>query len=134
MSLYKQWNTNKEEEKDGLIMDHGDGVKFLVARAGGANKRYLRTLRKLSKPMLRKIQTKTATPEELRELTMDTFIAACLRGWEGVSDEEGKVMECNPENAKKLFTDLPDLFDALQEDAQEAALYRDTELEEDAKN
>ena len=134
MNLYKQYKTNAQEEKDGIIMDHGDGTKFMVARAGGANKRYSRALRKLTLPHRRAIQTETISDAKAREIQIDAFIAACLRGWEGVSDAEGNKLECTPENAKKLFTDLPDLFDILNEDAAKASLYREASLEEDAKN
>lgn len=139
MSLYKNFATNNDLENKGVELSYGINedkteIIFYVARAGKANKAYQKALEVTFKPYRRSIQLGTMTEELASKLTLDVFATTILKGWENVQDENGKAMAFNKENAIKLLTDLPELYDDLTEKANNVANFRDETLEEDAKN
>lgn len=138
MSLYKQFATDKNAEKDGVLLDYTTDTKrpcrFRVARMSPTNQRYAARLRALTKPYERQIALDTLPPEKTREIQVNVFVDAILLGWEGVTDENGVDLPFSRENARKLFADLPDLFDDLQGQASRAATFRAADLEDAAKN
>lgn len=134
MSLYKQFKTNPSVEQDGVILDYGDGVKIRIARAGGANKAFLRAVEAFARKHRRQIQLDTLPEDTSREILREIVATTVVLGWEGVEDEAGNPMPFTKENAIKLFTDLPDLFSDLYAQAQNAALFREEIREADAKN
>ena len=134
MSLYTKYKANKNEEVHGLIFHKGKDIYFKLARAGGENKAYGRLLKKLTKPHRRAIQRETMDEEQVKEMMMDAFIGTCLKDWAGVKTPDGKALKFSESNAKKLFTDLPELYAELQEDAADAQNYLQGDREDDAKN
>lgn len=134
MSLYKQFKTDAKLEKEGLTLDFGDGVTMLVARAGGSNDRYAKRMEVLSKPYRRQIESGTVDRKVLERVVIEVFAETVVLGWNGVTDEDGKPLEFNRINAIKVFTDLPDLFAEVQEQASKSALFRLSLNEQDAKN
>lgn len=143
MSL-KQFQTNPELEKSGIVIDYGD-FRIKIARAGGNNKRFAKIMDAKTKPFRRAIQTETMDNEKAMDLVREGYAEAVVLDWEtkvdgkfkqGIEDleNEGKLIEVTPTNIFKTFKALPDLFTEIQEQAQKAALFR-TELKEaDAKN
>lgn len=146
MSLFKQFKTDAEVEKKGILLDYGpnkdlepvDGVHpriaIRVARAGGSNEAYLKRLEARAKPLRRQIQMETVDRTQLEQLVKDVYAETVVLGWENVTDVDGKLMEFNKQNCIKLFEALPDLFQDIQEQSQRAALYRASIREDDAKN
>jgi hypothetical protein len=139
MSLYKQFATNTDLEKRGIYLDFGPNSKgqptrFLVARAGGANSAYLKAMEHKVKPIKRQIQNETIELAQIERLTMEVYCQTVVLGWEGVEDAEGNPLPHSYENAVKLFTDLPDLFKDIQEQAAKSALFRQALLEADSGN
>ena len=53
---------------------------------------------------------------------------------ENVRGEDGKPLEFSKAAAVKLFTDLPEVYERLQEEAKLSANFRDVALEEEVKN
>ncbi len=53
MSLYKQFGTDKNLETSGIVLQYGEGVEIRIARAGGSNKRYQKSMTQRSKPYRR---------------------------------------------------------------------------------
>lgn len=133
-SLYKQFKTDEKLEKQGLTLNFGEGVSIRVARAGGSNDRYMKRMEALTKPYRRQIASETADNKVLEKVVLEVFCETVVLGWEGVTDENGNVLAFNKENAIKLFTDLPDLFAEVKEQASKSALFRLSLNEEDAKN
>ena len=55
-------------------------------------------------------------------------------GWKNVRGEDGKPLEFSKASAVKLFTDLPEVYERLQEEAKLSANFRDVALEDEVKN
>lgn len=134
MSLYKIFETDKNIEVDGVWLEYDEGVKIRVARAGGANKRYLKAMEKLFRKHRKAIQLDTLPEEKARVLMREVYVDTVILGWEGVTDKEGNPMSFNRENCLKLFSDLPDLFNDVQEQAGKIALFKADLDEIDSKN
>lgn len=139
MSLYKTFTTDKDLEKEGILLQYGFNSKKLpitirVARAGGANTAYTKSLERRTKPFRRQIQTETMDDKQAKELMMDVYLDSVILGWENMEDAKLNDLPFSRENALKLFTDLPDLFTDVQEQAQKSALYRKEILDADSKN
>lgn len=139
MSLYKSFSTDAAIERNGVILNYGKNskgadIEIRIARAGGANKRYIERMEAKTKPLRRQIQTDTVDRNTLETLIREVFVETVVIGWSGVEDQDNNEMPFSRENAIKLFTDLPDLFADIQEQAQKSALFRVEIQEADAKN
>lgn len=138
-SLYAQFKTDKSIENDGVILEYGFNskkkpIEIRIARAGGANVRYSKLLESKIKPYRRQIQNDTLDNDVADKITKEVYAQAVVLGWSGVEDENNVEMEFNVANCVKLFTDLPDLWRDIQEQATKVALFRAEVLEADAKN
>ncbi len=139
MSLYKQFTTDPELEKKGVLLEYGeteDGkpVTFRIARAGGANKAFEKLMDAETKPIRRQLQNETADNKQLLRILRKVFATTVVLGWENVQDPDGKDIPFSVANCIKVFEDLPDLFIEIQEQARRAALFRASILEADTKN
>lgn len=139
MSLYKSFKTDTSLEKDGILLEYGKNSKgnpiaIRIARAGGANSQYTKRMEAKVKPYRRQIQNETIERALLEDIVKEVFAETVVLGWENVEDENGNDMSFSKENCIKLFTDLPDLFTDVQEQAQRSALFRQDVREADAKN
>lgn len=139
MSLYKQFKTDKNVEKEGIVLNYGKNskgadIEIRIARAGGANVQYAKLLEVKTKPYRRQIQNETLDNDVAEKITKEVYAKAVVLGWSGVEDENGKEMEFSFENCMKLFDDLPDLWADIQQQSTKAALFRADILEQDAKN
>lgn len=139
MSLYKQFKTDANLERDGILIDYGPNSKdlptrFRLARAGGQNKAYAKALEKATRPHKKSIQMGSLDNNIADRIFMEVFVDTVVLGWENVEDENGNDLEFTRENVLKLFTDLPDLYQDLREQAQNASLFREELLEEDLGN
>lgn len=137
--LYKNFATNENTEVKGFwytvdTNDDGTEVKFLIARKGKRNRRYGELLTKLLGPYQKQIELDTISPKLLQKLFLEAFLGGILRGWQNVYDENGDALAFNTENARKLMTDLPDLYDALDKQSEKASNYHDEDIESVLKN
>lgn len=129
MNLYKQFQTDKKLENEGVFIEYGpnskdEPIRFRVARMGPSNLRYSKMMEQRLKPYRRQIQTETIDSKLADKMMLEIFVDTILLSWEGVESEDGVKLEFNRETAIKLFTDLPDLYDDLREQAGKAALFR----------
>lgn len=131
---YRSFKTSKKWEQDGIILDLGSAGKFTLARAGGSNLQFARDFKRITSPHRRAIETKTIDDETATRLLIEAYASSVVLGWKGVTDEAGNEMKFSKQNAIKLFTELPELFNAIRAHAEDAQLYREAELEEEAKN
>jgi hypothetical protein len=139
MSLYKTFQTDTSLEKEGIILDYGKNsagktIAIRIARAGGSNVAYSRRMESKAKPFRRQIQNETIERALLTDIVQEVFAETVVLGWENVEDAQGKPLPFSKENCIKLFADLPDLWEDVQEQAQRAALFRVQVREDDAKN
>lgn len=145
--LYAQYKTDKNMEVQGIFFEVGEikekdaegkdvkkPIRFRIARAGGANSNFAKSMERESKPFKRAIQTKTLSNEKADEIYRRAFISGVLLGWENVRDANNAELPFTFDNALQLFTDLPDLFNDLREAATDAALFREEVLEHDLGN
>ncbi len=139
MSLYAQFATDKNVEKEGVVLEYGLNSKkkvmsIRIARAGGANTHYAKLLESKIKPYRRQIQNETLDNSVAEKLTKEVYALSVVLGWENIEDKDGNELEFNQTNFIKLMDDLPDLWSDIQSQATRAALFRSEILEADAKN
>ena len=138
-SLYSQFQTDKNVEKEGVVLTYGMNsknkpIEIRIARAGGANVRYNKLLEAATKPYRRQLQNETMDNELAEQITQKVYAQSILLGWENVEDENGVELSFNVDNCMKLFKDLPDLWSDIQIQSTRAALFRAQILETDSKN
>jgi len=130
---YSIFRTDKSLEKEGIILDYGD-FKIKVARAGGANAAFQKALTAKVRPYKRQLDAGTIPDDVAEKLFLDVYAESVVLGWEGVTDENGKPLPFSKENAVKLFTDLPDLFRDVQNQAAAISNFRAEVTEDTIKN
>lgn len=141
MSLYKQFATNTDKEIEGIEVqmteaenEDGSIPTFVVSRMGKSNKRYSKALEAATRPYRRQIELGTMNNDKAEEIFMGVFVDTVLKGWKNVRDENGAELPFNKQSATKLFKDLPEVYERLQEEAKLSANFREASLEEEAKN
>lgn len=139
MSLYNQFGTDKKVEKEGVILQYGntaDGkpIQIKICRAGGANVAYNKAMEAKTKPYRRQLQNGTLDIEVMTSILREVYADTVVIGWSNVEGADGKSMAFTRENVIKLFTDLPELFADVQEQATNLALFRAEINEQDVKN
>lgn len=141
MSLYKQFATNTDKEIEGIEVqmteaenEDGSIPTFVVSRMGKSNKRYSKALEAATRPYRRQIELGTMNNDKAEEIFMGVFVDTVLKGWKNVRDENGAELPFNKQSATKLFKDLPEVYERLQEEAKLSANFRDAALEEEVKN
>lgn len=117
------FKTNAEEETNGVDFEYGS-VKFRCKRFGGRNQALKAALATEMKPFSRQIELGTLSDSKEREIAIKVFVKACLVGWSGVQ-MDGKDVEFNEDNAIKLFTALPDLYNDLVKQASNIDNYKE---------
>jgi len=143
MSMYKQFGTDRELEKKGIVLDYGQ-FRVTVARAGSANHKFVRTHEILTKPVRRLIEQEILPVEKEREISRQLYARAVVLNWEvkddkekwkqGIEAPDGSILPYTEENVINTFAALPDLFTDIQIQASKMQLFRVADREADAKN
>jgi len=132
MSMYEQFKTNPDVEKEGVWLDYGD-FRVRIGRAGGANKDFQKVAERLARPYRRAIATNSIPREKAEELLMATYAEAVVKGWEikdgdgwtpGIEGPDGDILDVNVENILATFQALPTLYEDVQTQAQSWALFK----------
>jgi hypothetical protein len=137
--LYEQFSTDSDLEKNGIVLMYmpnskGIPIEIRIARAGGANKAYLRALEIKSRPYRKLIDTGMMDVTVANDIMRDVYAETIVLGWENVEDRDGNPLPYTKENCKKLLKDLPVLYDDIVEQAQRISLFKRAEIEDDSKN
>lgn len=137
--LYNLFKTDENLETDGIFIEYGetdDGkpIRIKIARAGGSNKAFSKALEKATRPHRKAIQSGFLDNATADRLYKEVFAETVVLGWENVEGPDGKLLDFNRENVLKLFTDLPDLFQDLREQASNVSLFREEVMEKDLGN
>ena len=122
-----------EATADTCVLQYGD-FKIEVKRAGSSNSAYTKLLAAKVKPFRFQIQSGTIDADVIRKVMAEVFAKTVIVGWEGVTDRKGKKLEFTHENCVKVLTDLPDMFEDIQDQADKLSNFRKEENEEVAKN
>lgn len=122
-SPYAMFATDKDIEKKGVVIDYG-AFSITVARAGGSNVKYTKTVDALSKPYRRAIANETIAPEQVKKIMREAYAKSVVVGWTGMVDATGAPIPFTVQNCIRVFEDLDDLFSDVMEQAQRAALFK----------
>lgn len=139
MSLFKQFKTDASLETKGVIIQYGytednKPIQIKICRAGGANTAYSRVLESKVKPYRRQIQNDTMDRDTMIAIMREVFADTVVIGWENVQDQDGNDLAFNRTNVIKLFEELPELFEDIQAQANNVAIFREEILASEAKN
>lgn len=144
MGSYDSFKTDADHERDGVVFDYGQ-FRYRLARAGGANKKFAKTMERLSRPYRRQIERGAMDEEAARRLLRQVYIQSVILSWEllidgewkeGVETADGEVVLGKPsaDVLDTLFQDIPELFTQIQEDSGDVRVYLENLAESDAKN
>lgn len=133
MNLYDKFETSEDLEREGIEVSYGDSI-FKLARAGGANKRFIARLQQLQKPFKREIDLEIFDEEKGQKLIAQAFAETVVLGWQSVRDRDGNIMEFTIENCVKILIDLPPLFTDLRNMASDFTNYLAVERVEEGKD
>jgi hypothetical protein len=130
---YEMFKTDKKLETEGVILDYGS-FQITVARAGGSNKKFQKALSDLAKPHTLAMKNQTMDPELADRLMVEAYADSIILNWKGVTDESGKKIPFNKANVIELFTNLPDLFSNVVEQASQFSMFHDDTVGQAEKN
>lgn len=138
MSLYKAYKTNSNKVNKGVEVEFPEAMNedgtvptFYLAYAGTANKDYTNSLAKRRKGF----RDVANIPEDVaRKMLIEVFAESVVKNWKHMYNEAGEVLEYSPKACSKLFNDLPEFFNLLQQRASELSLYLQDDVDETAKN
>lgn len=141
MGLHKQFKTSSLKENEGVKIEFVEAMNedntvptFIISRMGKSNKIYSKALEAATRPYRRQVELGTMKNEVAENLFMGVFVDTILKGWVNVQDEKGKEIPFSKEAAISLLTELPDVYERLQDEAKLSANFRDDALEGEAKN
>lgn len=148
-SIFDDYETSMELERDGAWVTTSKGYEFKIARVGGLNVEYSRYLVEQSKLFhgeilaLEEKSDEELTPENterlgrlgdnLSNVLAEGFGKYILKGWRGIYDRDGKELPFNEENAVRLMK-MNELYTELYQKAQDFATFLVSNMEERAKN
>jgi len=143
MSMFKAFKTNESREMEGIKLDYGT-FRVHIRRAGGANKKFAKTLERKTKPLRRVIENEQLPDNVADRVMIESYAESVVIGWETQVDgefqsnvieaEDGSTMEYSTENVIKTFEALPELFADVRSQADKYGLFTDKDREEDSKN
>ena len=133
-SIYEKFATDKNAEKEGITLDYGDGLEIKIARAGGSNVKFEKTVQ--AKMRKYELQSKHGLlePEQMRTIFREVLAETVVLSWKGVTDREGNELPFNKDNCIKLFLDLPDLMEDILEQSRKSALFKQSVVEAESGN
>lgn len=127
-SAFEIFASNPKSEADGVWNDFGD-FKIRIARAGGANKRFVRVMEAKTKPYLRAIKTETLDPDIANRIFMECYAQCVITGWECNTAKQGEEAKWEP-----VVEVEPGIYEAFSDAAVLKALVALPNLFEDIKN
>lgn len=104
LNIFKKYATDEAAESNGTWINLGDGAEVLVARLG--NKAYGKMLGKefqANKRILDLGEDSEEADAKSNEIMANVLAETILLDWKGVEGEDGKPMEYNKDNARKVL-------------------------------
>jgi hypothetical protein len=139
--LFKQFKTDTNKELNGVDIEFAEAVNedgsiptFTLSRMGKSNKKYAKAIEAASRPYRRQIELGTMKPEVSERIFLEVFAETILVGWKNVYAEDGSDLKYSKDAAIALMSALPDVYDRLQLESTIASNFRDSALENEAKN
>jgi hypothetical protein len=139
MSIITMFKTNKETEVNGIWIEYspnsdGSIPRFKISRLSSRNRKYARILEQETKPHRRAIELGAMKDDDAENIMVKVFCKSVLLDWENIQEEDGSSIPFTENNAFKLFSDLPDLYDDLNAKARSATLFKDAVMDSEAGN
>jgi hypothetical protein len=136
------FETDTAVERDGVWLDYAPGVEIKIARAGGSNQHFAKTMERIAKPHRRAIQTGVIDKKILNDLFVKAYSQAIVVDWKGITkdlithdDADAEtVLDFNKDNVEQVLNEQPNLFADIQKAADDIALYRAEIMEADSGN
>ena len=123
-NLDKLFKTNSDLEKEGILFEVSDGVRFKVKRFSADNPAVKQLMAKYYKPIAKSIEAGGVSDEKQQEIGIRVFVESSVIGWEGV-EIDGQLKEFNTEDCINLLKSLPILAENLINYASDFKNYRE---------
>tara|TARA_Y100000004_G_scaffold192790_2_gene253979 strand:+ start:849 stop:1277 length:429 start_codon:yes stop_codon:yes gene_type:complete len=142
MSLYEDFKTSDVLETKGVRFENAT-YAYTLARSGGANKKFQKFFERLARPHRRQMDNGTLDNDVAERIMRQVYARTVVLGWEtlvddewvdGIQLEDGSVVPATEDVLIQVFTDLPDLFSQISEDAKSVTYFRQAGMEDDAGN
>ena len=137
LSIYEMYETDQAKEVEGFWHPVNKKISVKLARAGGANLTFSKAMELKTRPHRKRggaFEGENVDMELATELMIESFAETIILDWKGITNKEDKKVAYSPAAAKKLLTDLPDLYIELRDAAGSAANYRIEEIKDDVGN
>ncbi len=128
------FQTDKSKEKEGIELDFLNGLVVTVRRAGGSNQKFHNVTRREMKKYQHAINAGTLSTEQDRAIMVVVYVDSVIIGWEGLTDDDGKEIPFERNQAIEVLTENPDFFDAIKDQCEDMENFKSAELKEAAKN
>lgn len=126
----ERYKTDRNLEENGQWVELGDGLEIKVARISSERSKAVR--HRLEKPYAK---MRGEIPTSIQEQILIKQIAeAVLLDWKGVTDDEGKAIECTLDAKIKMLTEFKDFLQDVVMVAMEAETFKAQKIEEASKN
>lgn len=134
-TIYDQFSMDKQAEEEGVVLDFDDAGEIRILRAGGTNVRYQKRLSAFARKYKRKIDLDLLSEKDARKEMIEIFADTIVIDGQ-LRDKSGKMVKLrnNRNGTIKFFTEMFDLFVYVRDQAENMALFRTIEKEEEAKN
>ena len=128
-----QYKTDRNLEEGGTWLQVDDSTKLLIARSNNQN--YLNELKNIidANGMSFAAKNGKIPPEKMLTFVKKAASKTILLGWEGLTNN-GKPLKYSPEEAERLFIQLPEFFGMVFSQASEMSNFLDKAEEEAIKN
>ena len=163
MALKKQFKTDPTLETKGVVIQYGE-TRIRIARAGGANIAYKKALETEMKPHRRALAANVLDNEMALPILQAVFAKHVVLDWNTLCDVKGdddkvtkqwcrgidpsdagldevspellaeSLLPVTAENIQKVFDEMPDIYNDLQDQANGHALFLEETNEQIAKN
>ncbi len=140
--MYAQFKTSERFESEGIWLEF-DTFRVKMARAGGGNKRFARTLETLTKPYRRAIRMEEMSNDRSLAVLREAYADSIILSWEvkkgdewekGIEAPDGSLLPFTKANVIDTLTKLPDLFQYIMDEATRMSLFRENIKEEESGN
>lgn len=139
MSLFDTFATNAKAEAEGRWFNFPANTDktvpgFLLARMSRTNPKYQAAVERVGRTFKTEMKLDILSEPMAFEPMLEVFCDTVLLGWRNVQQKDGTVIDYTRENAIRLMTTLPALYDVLREHANSLSAYRDEQIEANRPN
>lgn len=104
--------------------------KFKCLRAGGSNKKFLRTFQHLIKPHRRQMERGTLDTDISDDIMRRVYAKTIVLDWKGINDAKKQPVPFNQQNVVAFFMAFPEVFNDLVTLCSDMATFSEEQLEE----